>query len=141
MVSRRKFIKSGCAACLGLASTGLLLESCASQLPLIKATPDDQQLLYVPTDQFTDEQSMLVVRAKTLENDILLRKMGDEYIALYLHCTHEGMGLIPTADRIYCNAHGSVFDLDGQVVKEPAASPLKRFRTDVQNQQIRIHLT
>ena len=141
MVSRRNFIKSGCAACLGLAGGSLLLESCATQLPLWKASPDAQQLLRVPADQFADGQTMVLVRANTLENDILLRKVGDEYIALYLHCTHEGMGLIPTTDRIYCNAHGSVFDLDGEVVREPAASPLKRFKTIVGNQEIQIQLT
>ncbi|WP_177181034.1 QcrA and Rieske domain-containing protein [Parapedobacter koreensis] len=108
---------------------------------MVKLSPDAGRVLTVPETSFVEGVEMLVVRTNTLENDILLRKVGERYLALYLHCTHEGVGLTPTAERIYCHAHGSVFDLEGQVVKEPAFEPLKTFKTEFNNHQILIYLT
>ena len=66
---------------------------------------------------------------------------SDTYKALYLKCTHEGVGLTPTTSKIFCSAHGSTFDLNGNVIKEPALRPLKSFPTEIVNNQIIIHLT
>lgn len=140
MINRRKFIKSGCAACV-LASAGMsLLESCASPLPMIKSAGNNKQL-HIPTNSFVaGKGNLLVVRTKELEYDILLVKTDNQYKALYLRCTHEGVGLTPTANKIFCSAHGSVFDLNGNVVKEPALRPLKTIPTEVLNNQIIIHI-
>lgn len=140
MLTRRGFLKSGCAACLGLVSAGILLDSCSSALPLIKLKQENDHILKVPVSNFSESQTMLVVRSDSLENDILLTRKDGQYKALYLHCTHEGMALIPTSSKIYCNAHGSEFDLSGNVIKEPALKPLKQFRTELLNNEIIIHL-
>jgi Rieske Fe-S protein len=138
---RREFIKSGCTACLLAAAGVSLLEGCAASLPMIKVDGAERSDLVINPDSFLhNKDNMLVVRSKQLECDILLIKNADSYKALYLKCTHEGVGLTPTANKIFCSAHGSVFDLDGKVVKEPALRPLRTFNTQFINNQIIIHL-
>jgi cytochrome b6-f complex iron-sulfur subunit len=141
MSTRRSFIKSGCAACILTASGVSFLESCSAPLPMIKVAGTTPGQVAVNADTFTGKSNMLVVRTKQLEYDILLIKNGAEYKALYLRCTHEGIGLTPASNKIFCSAHGSVFDLDGKVVKEPALRPLKTYQTEVINNQIIIHLS
>jgi cytochrome b6-f complex iron-sulfur subunit len=143
MTTRRGFIKSGCAACLMVASGASLLESCATPLPMLKvaASAKQDELQVDPASFLPEKGNMLVVRSKQLEDDILLIKNGDTYKALYLRCTHENFGLTATATKIHCSQHGSVFDLDGKVLKDPALRPLKTFKTELINNQIIIHLS
>lgn len=125
---------------MGLVGVSLILESCGSSLPLFKTMPEGK-LLIIPADKFTGQNNLLVVRSTTLENDILLVKKDNAYKALYMKCTHEGVGLSATNKNIVCAAHGSTFDFDGHVIKEPALSPLKEFKTEINNRNIIIHLT
>jgi cytochrome b6-f complex iron-sulfur subunit len=142
MSSRRSFIKSGCAACILAASGASFLESCSTPLPILKSAGNTAGQVEVGTENFAvGKGNMLVIRTKQLEYDILLVKAGEAYKALYLRCTHEGVGLTPAANKIFCSAHGSVFDLDGKVVKEPALRPLKSYPTEIINNQIIIHLS
>ncbi|MBB5395794.1 ubiquinol-cytochrome c reductase iron-sulfur subunit [Mucilaginibacter sp. AK015] len=141
MSTRRSFIKSGCAACILIGAGMSFLESCSTPLPMIKLAGTTGGQIAVGTDAFANKGNMLVVRSKQLEYDILLIKNDDAYKALYLRCTHEGVGLTPAANKIFCSAHGSVFDLEGKVVKEPALRPLKTYPTEVINNQIIIHLS
>jgi cytochrome b6-f complex iron-sulfur subunit len=141
MTTRRDFIKSGCAACVLMASGASLLESCATPLPLVNTTSTTSELQIGAENFISTKGNMLIVRTKQLENDILLIKNGETYKALLLRCTHEGVGLTPTANKIYCTSHGSVFDLDGRVQKEPALRPLKTYNTEVINNKIIIHLS
>lgn len=123
---------------MGLTGVGLLLEGCSS-LPLLKVSSSSQELI-VPTEKFTGQNRLLLVRSAGLENDILLVKKDNSYKALYMKCTHEGVALTVTDKRIVCAAHGSMFDFDGNVVKEPALSPLKEFATRTQNGNVIIQL-
>lgn len=141
MSTRRSFIKSGCAACVLTASGISFLESCSTPLPMIKSAGTKPGQVEVDAGSFAGKGNMLVVRTKQLEYDILLVKSGEAYKALYLRCTHEGVGLTPAANKIFCSAHGSVFDLEGKVVKEPALRPLKTYPTEIVNNQIIIHLS
>ena len=125
---------------MGLVGAGMLLESCAASLPLIKTSPKEQSL-FIPLNKFSEKDKMVVVRSSSLENDILLVKNENEYQALYLKCTHEGIGLTATGKNIVCPAHGSTFDFKGNVLKEPALRPLRQFHTEITNENIIIHLT
>ena len=118
---------------------GILLEGCSTALPLVKTSPKDKSL-FVPINNFSDNKNLLVVRSSDLENDILLVKKANVYTALYLKCTHEGVGLTATDKRIFCSAHGSAFDFEGNVLKEPALRPLQQFHTEVVNDNLVIHL-
>ncbi len=118
---------------------GVLLESCSAGLPLVKAIPDNKSLS-IPLNKFSEKNNLLIVRSSGLENDILLIKNGSGYKALNLKCTHEGVGLTATDKKIFCSAHGSVFDFDGKVLKEPALRPLTEFHTETTNDNVIIHL-
>ncbi|MBL7764175.1 MAG: Rieske (2Fe-2S) protein [Chitinophagaceae bacterium] len=138
-MERRIFIKQGCAACMGLVGASMLLEGCSSGLPLVKASQQNE-VLTIPLNKFSGNSNLLIVRSSSLESDILLVKNQEGYKALNLKCTHEGVGLTATDKKIFCSAHGSSFDFDGNVLKEPALKPLKQFRTEVSNGNIIIHL-
>jgi cytochrome b6-f complex iron-sulfur subunit len=125
---------------MAMIGAGMFLESCSSSLPLVKTSPRDK-MLYVPLEKFTSQNNLVVVRSASLENDILVVRKQETYKALYLKCTHEGIGLSATDKKIVCPAHGSIFDLDGHVLKEPALLPLKEFVTEVTNENIIIHLS
>ena len=140
-MDRRKFIQRGCSTCVGLTGLGFLLQSCGTALPVLKSVAENKTFV-VPVSKFEElKTSLLLIRNSQLENDILLVKKDNAYKALFMKCTHEGVGLTATASKIVCSAHGSVFDFDGQVVKEPALRPLREFKTDITDNNIIIHLT
>lgn len=124
---------------MAFVGAGVLLESCSTALPLVKIAPANKSLT-IPLSKFSDKNNLLIVRSSTLENDILLIKQENGYKALYLKCTHEGVGLTATGAKIFCPAHGSVFDFDGKVLKEPALRPLTIFQTETTNENVIIHL-
>ncbi len=140
MVTRRNFIKTGCAHCTALLGVSFMLEGCTAGLPVFKTSQKDN-VISVPESEFRNEKKMIVVRPEGFENDILLVQQGDHYNALYLKCTHEGIGLTPTSKKIVCTAHGSYFDFDGNVLKEPALKPLKKFATKISDNTVFIYLT
>jgi Rieske Fe-S protein len=124
---------------MALMGADILLEGCSTGLPLIKTSSKDKSL-NVPLTNFSENKNQLVVRSSDLENDILLVKKDNVYTALYLKCTHEGVGLTATGKKIFCSAHGSVFDFEGNVLKEPALRPLQQFHTEVVNDHLVIYL-
>src|SRR5205085_11902384 len=138
-MERRNFIKKGCVDCMAFMGAGILLESCSTALPLVKTSPANKSLL-VPLNKFSDKGNLVIVRSPALENDILLIKNETGYKALYLKCTHEGVGLTATDKKIFCPSHGSIFDFDGKVVKEPALRALTVFHTETTNENVIIHL-
>lgn len=125
--------------CAGLIGAGLLLQGCGAGMPIFKTSVQNNQV-EVPVSEFASGKNMVVVRNAALENDILLVKKNDAYSALNLRCTHEGFGLTATDKKIICSAHGSTFDFDGNVLKEPALKPLKKFNTQISNDKIIIDL-
>ena len=141
MSTRRTFIKTGCLACMGIAVSSSFLASCGGALPVLKAESNNQ-LLTVALNEFAVQKSnIIVIRNPSLDNDILLVKHENgTYDALDLTCTHEGFNLTPTKDKIYCNQHGSIFDLEGNVLKEPALKPLKKYIIQQNPTQIIIKL-
>ncbi len=58
--------------------------------------------------------------------------------AMTLVCTHQGCDMsvdgTVSSSGIYCGCHGSMFDVDGAVIRGPANAPLEHFAvsTDVQ---------
>lgn len=95
----------------------------------------------VPLSSFIDKNKVLIVRNEQTVFDILLVKISDtNYNALLMQCTHQDNPLTATKSGLFCSAHGSTFDLQGNVTKEPALSPLKKFKTEVNNSFIEIFL-
>lgn len=139
--SRREFLKDTCTACLGTAFLGFTfsqLTSCSS-LPIYK-TNLSQKTVQVPLTKFA-ESTLVIVRDMQVAYDILLvKKSATEYSAVYMKCSHQENPVTATKSGLFCSAHGSTFDLDGNVTKEPALSPLKKFKTTLQDDQLIIDL-
>ncbi len=76
------------------------------------------------------------------ENDIIIAYLGnDEYIALSKICTHNQCTVDFDADEeiIYCDCHGSEFEIDGDVISGPAEDPLKEYNTELDGQTLRVY--
>lgn len=134
MQSRRNFIKNSCSVCVGLIGMQWLLESCHTAQPVFLATMQQNQLA-VPLSAFADKNALLV-RHANLSYDILLVKEQDVYRAFEMKCTHNDVALHFTGQKLVCQSHGSEFDLQGNVIKDPAPRPLKKYHTKIQDQQI-----
>ena len=115
------------------------LSSCSPALPTYKTTFKGN-VLNVPVTSF-GESNLLIVRDMQVEFDILLvKKSAAEYNAIYMKCSHRSNPVSATATGIYCPSHGSTFDLDGNVLKEPATAPLQKFPAQLNNDLITITL-
>ena len=140
---RREFIKNTCIGCAGILGGSVLLSmlnSC-SPLPVLK-TSSKESTLSVPESSFAGDQNLLIIKNSNYEFDILLVKKKDStYNALYMQCTHESQPLSATKSGLFCASHGSAFNLDGEVTVQPATRALKKFKTQIENNQIIIHLT
>jgi Rieske Fe-S protein len=139
--TRREFIKKTCTACLGTAFMGLTfsqLTSCGS-LPIYK-TSLARKIVEVPLTSF-EKSTLVIVRDMQVPYDVLVVKKSEmEYLALYMKCSHQENAVTATRNGLYCSSHGSTFDLDGNVTKEPAPGPLKRFVTSIGESTLTINL-
>ena len=141
MKTRRAFLKDTCTACLGTAFLGFSLTqlSGCSSLPIYK-TNLSQKLVDVPLSNFA-ESNLVIVRDLQVPYDILLVKKSDqEYSAIYMKCSHRENPVTATKSGLFCSTHGSTFDLDGNVTKEPAPGPLKKFKTETSDDKLTIDL-
>jgi Rieske Fe-S protein len=141
-MERRNFIKSTSTACAGAVLIGLAITSLTSCHPLpVFKTESDEPLVSIPKTQFVEGQKLLIVRHPKLEFDVLLvKKDTDKYSALYMQCTHETQPLNATQTGLHCASHGSSFDLDGNVVLQPATKPLRRFWVEQNENTVTVHL-
>ncbi|PZR31312.1 MAG: hypothetical protein DI538_21215 [Azospira oryzae] len=143
-ISRRQFIRSSCTACLGATATGLVLSqiaaSCAPALPVFK-TKFNASTLEIPVSSFATS-ALLIVRDMQMTYDILvIKKSETEYQSIYMECSHQSNPLTATSNGLYCSAHGSAFDLDGNVKTEPAIYPLQKFKTELKNDFLLINIS
>lgn len=130
----------GCAGVLGGTALLSMLNSC-SPLPVLKTSTKESTLL-IPESSFAEDQQVLIIKNSNMEFDILLVKKKDNtYNALYMQCTHESQPLSATKSGLFCPSHGSAFNLDGEVTVQPATRALRKFKTEIANNQIIIHLT
>lgn len=71
---------------------------------------------------------------------IIARVSAGNFVALSQACTHQGTPVVfqKSANNFLCNNHGSTFSLTGAVTKGPAASPLRKFNTELTGNSLRI---
>lgn len=139
-MKRRDFLKKGCTACAAVAGMGMMMQSCTGTLPVVQSAVENQELK-VPLSIFDEKMTNMVrVENNALGNDILLIKDEKGYTALLMKCTHQGFGLVATDTKLVCNAHGSQFDLSGNVIQAPATDPLKQFKVTTNTNDLIIHL-
>jgi cytochrome b6-f complex iron-sulfur subunit len=67
--------------------------------------------------------------------NILLKKNDGSFIALSMLCTHVCCQLTydSNGNQLYCQCHGSLFDLNGNVVQGPAVIPLPSVQITIDN--------
>jgi len=129
-----------CTAIIGLGALAPLLESCGAAGNIYKAQAGDENKILVPVAELAGK-NYLTVRTPQLNNDILIVKENEQkYHTLLMRCTHQDNALVVTSTGLVCNAHGSRFDMEGNVTKEPATRPLQRFKTEIINSNISINL-
>ena len=141
-MKRREFLVDSCKFCLNLSAVGIVmsqLSGCGPGLPVFK-TSLNKDVVNVPLSSFA-ESNLLILRDLQMPYDVLLvKKTEQEYTALYMKCSHQENQVTATSSGLYCSSHGSSFDLDGRVLKEPALTPLKKFKTTITPTQLSIDL-
>ena len=130
MPTRREFLKQSCGACLGTSVLLTQLSGCSPALPIYK-TSLGKDFIQVPLSSFLNSQ-LLIVRDLQQPFDILVvKKSATDFNAILMKCSHQENPVTATSSGLYCSSHGSSFDLDGNVLKEPALTSLKKYKTEV----------
>ena len=93
------------------------------------------KVLSIPIDKLPFNSAYLI---KDKQIGILNGKEG--ITVLSIACTHLGCVLNVENDKFICPCHGSTFDLQGNVLKDPALKPLKHIDYTIQFNNIIIHL-
>ena len=146
-MERRKFIKSCCYSTLGLTIGAAALQSCDA---IYYATAGfDTNRMVVAKSEFwkikndkKTERPFVLVKTAASQFPICLYKMGErDYIASLLKCTHRGCELNVGGNIYSCPCHGSEFSITGKVLEGPAIEDLKTFKTEIDDQNIYIHLS
>ena len=141
-MERRKFIRDGCGYCAAIAvagTLGVLLDGCKPS-DLIYKTENVNGMLKIPAEKISGKK-ILVVRSSGLEYDLLLvRENENQFHALPMQCTHRQQPLVATTTGLICNEHGSRFDLEGHVTRDPATVPLQKLKAEAMGNEIVIHV-
>lgn len=135
-MQRKEFIKNSCLVCFGVAA-GLTLTGCGA-IPIYKPTIENK-IIYLDEPKMAINKLNIIQHA-SLPYDILLVKNEKGYYALRMQCTHQNQPLVATNTGLFCNAHGSSFNLDGKAMKEPAINSLKKYTVTKAGQQLLIQL-
>ena len=140
--SRRTFLKTFAVTLGGLAAAGSLasfLEACSS----ITGPAITHGTTSISVASLTNDGSYLVDNSVSPDGTpiLVIRHASGNFVALSMRCTHQGQQVNrPSNGSIYCSAHGSRFDLNGNVTAGPANQPLTRYTTtyDAQSQMLTI---
>ncbi len=131
-MDRRTFLHQSCLACAGVMSASALLSACAGAQPIVGVVEGDD--LVLPAGSFTNKngspKKCVVASHSGLKQPIaVFRDARGAYSSVLMRCTHKGVELRVTGERLECSAHGSSFDDHGAVLEGPASSPLRTFPT------------
>lgn len=142
MQNRRSFIKQSCTLCMSVIGIGAVVTQLSSCAPMIVFKGEVQRKkISVPFSAFTEFNNMLIVRNDQLSFDILLiKKLDGTFTALEMKCSHQDNPLTANKTGLFCASHGSSFDFDGKVLKEPALLPIRKYNVEIENLAIQIIL-
>jgi cytochrome b6-f complex iron-sulfur subunit len=124
-MERRKFILTGCNACMALGSGMLvnMLSSCSTTLSVFNTSQNNMKVR-IPESEII-KSDVKVINIKSFAYNVFLKKNRDNsYLALAMVCTHAGNPLVKTGNKLFCSLHGSEFDEAGNVLKGPAEKNL-----------------
>jgi Rieske Fe-S protein len=115
---------------------GVLLNAC-SKSPSAPSTK-----LPFSLDLNTDLQT---VGSSVINGNIIVVRVGaddvsESFDALSLVCTHQGCAInYQEANQVlFCPCHGSEFDLNGNVLRGPAAIPLAKYTVSISNNTLTV---
>lgn len=141
-MERRYFIKKCTALCTAGIGFSILTPGCGSIHYAVYS--DEADRIKITKAEFIDakkrERKFVVVRTERLPFPICLYPKGQEYVALYMQCTHQGCELQPNNVSLVCPCHGSEFSNEGKVQSPPADKDLRQFKTSTDNENIYIVL-
>lgn len=141
-MERRRFLQSSCNLCI-LAATGCFLPGLSSCSPAaMKALQTDvnNNIISLPLNSISASGLQIIHPKKSLYDIAVQKKPDGSYEALLLQCTHQENQLTVTSNGYKCSLHGSQFDKDGNVTHGPAAEPLRRYKTNIENEELHIYL-
>ena len=122
-INRRTFIKTGVGGLVVAGAAGLY-GSLQSLIPVISYEPSPTLEIGAPRDLL----DISIADFQVADRKVSVIKGENGLYALIRNCTH--MGCIPnyseTEAQYLCPCHGSIFTLDGDVVRGPAPVPLYR---------------
>jgi nitrite reductase/ring-hydroxylating ferredoxin subunit len=142
-MDRKDFLKTCGYACLSGIAISTLFTSC-NTVSNLDAEPKnsiisiDEKEFQIVKKGVTSFRDYVLIHTSSLPFPICLRKNENTYSAMLLKCTHQGAELQVFGERMVCPAHGSEFNLDGEVVEGPAVDALQTFPTETKNGQILI---
>lgn len=132
--SRRAFVGALAGACA--------LPGCASVATYRVAGPLASGRVVVPRAEFdllaAERGAIRVESASLPEPVVLFADPAGGFRAIGTTCTHQQCAVRPGGGFLRCACHGSTFDLDGKVVRGPAAQPLARYDVIADGDTIRI---
>lgn len=145
-MERKEFIKKCSFACLGLMGISAIAESCTTSKSL-SGKIDEQKLLSVPLSSFLSgrntgkHKDYIIIRNEDLNYPIVVYRVSEnDYTALLLRCSHQQNELSVSGELLTCPAHGSSFNMKGDVVNGPAEMKLRQFPTKIDAQSLYIDL-
>jgi cytochrome b6-f complex iron-sulfur subunit len=141
-MERREFIKNCTLLCAGGIGLSIFIESCGSVY--YASSTSDKGKIRVSKAEFLDgknrERDFVVVRTERLAFPICVYKKDNNYVGIYMQCSHQGCELNPNKTSLVCPCHGSEFSTSGKVLNPPAENDLKQFNIISDNENIYIEL-
>lgn len=145
-MKRKEFLKICGYTCLGGVAFTSFLSSCGTA-NFVSAQLNGAMLVVdlvhfkIDSAQKTKYRKYIQVNHENLKFPICIYRFDEQnYMALWLQCTHQGAELQVFGDVIQCPAHGSEFDNKGAVLNGPAAKNLRYFPVIVEEHQLKINL-
>ncbi len=145
MMERRKFVKDCCTLAIGLPVAGAVFASCTSRY-FAQIQMSGNRIL-VRKSEFSflknekrQERNFVFIRIED-EFPICLIKLDDSnYTASLMYCSHQGCETQLEGEIFVCPCHGSEFTKKGKLMKGPADSDLKTYKTESDDENIYIYL-
>ena len=128
-VGRREFLKRTGITLTGITLAGALgqiLESCSS----LTGPAVSHGTTTISISSLNSNGQFLVDSSVSPDGTpiLVIRQSATTYTALSMLCTHTGCQVSsPSGGSIYCQCHGSRFNLNGQVLAGPAPSALTNY--------------
>ncbi|PZR29114.1 MAG: Rieske Fe-S protein [Citrobacter freundii] len=145
-MNRRTFLLNACGGCLGATGISLTALSCNTSRYLTGTLLKDgiainKSDFFLKDERDAAYRSFVIIRNEVLLYPIILYRFSDDqYVALWMQCTHQGAELQAIGDSLQCPAHGSEFSSQGKVVGGPADQHLKQFPVTIDKEKIFIDL-